>query len=349
MTPEQQAELERTSTMFHIALVELGAQSMQDALTLWQDVPPVTTDSAGRTTEKWLASAVSYVMNRRIRAKDLALAYYRYQRAVATGTTIAKPGEQPAEYVSIFELKQEFESLIHPSDTSNIDEPQAGSEDGEIDENDRILVEELDNLQAEMDEADRQAKMQIEDALQALGPDNMDRKIKAIEHETVDEVEAERQLAHKQAGNRQAATAAREVMNGARGSLYDLGTQDKRVLGYVRVSRTGTPCGWCAMLISRGFVAKSSMYRSSEGTGVNADGSITTYGDLDLYHDNCQCYAVPIYAREQLEGDFFALNRKYGELWPEVTKGLGGNAAISAWRLFIRNEAKSQKSQVAAA
>lgn len=108
------------------------------------------------------------------------------------------------------------------------------------------------------------------------------------------------------------------------------------------------------MLISRGFVASDegkAIYRSDEGTGGrrNADGSIVTFGDLDKYHDNCKCYAVPIFSREQLTADIFEVNRRYGELWPSVTEGLGGKDAISKWRRYFREEAKSQKSQVAAA
>jgi hypothetical protein len=61
--------------------------------------------------------------------------------------------------------------------------------------------------------------------------------------------------------------------------------------------------------------------------------------DGDKYHDNCHRYAEPVFTREQFAtSQLYALNRRYGELWPQVTKGLSGKSAVSAWRRFIRQE-----------
>lgn len=82
------------------------------------------------------------------------------------------------------------------------------------------------------------------------------------------------------------------------------------------------------MLISRGAV-----YRSEKSA---------LYAEGDLYHDNCHCYAQPIFTREQYKNSqSYELNRRYSELWPKVTKGLTGKAAVSAWRRFIRQEQKA--------
>lgn len=79
------------------------------------------------------------------------------------------------------------------------------------------------------------------------------------------------------------------------------------------------------MLMSRGPVYKT------------ANSAI--YAEGDLYHDNCNCYAEPIYSTEQYEtSPLFELNRQYQELWPIVTEGLGGKSALSAWRRFIRQQ-----------
>lgn len=382
MTPEEQRESERVSLLFHVAMVQIGTRAVEDTLALWDDVPPLPAEGGSRATSAWLATTVAYVSRRRLRARDLALAYYRYQRALTTKTTIARPGVENPPYMTLPELKREFEAVLNPVAQTPVDgsevgappnssptpsqparsapessqTPSTGNEelsDEEIErllreqgvlegdfEDEQIPVEEIEGLEEELDELEEQIAQQVEDALKALGPDNMNRKMDKIRAQSSDQVDAERQVAHQQAGNRQAATAAREVMNGARGPLYSIGSRDNRLIGFVRVSRTGTPCGFCAMLISRGVV-----YRGSSGTSVN-----TTYGDLDLYHDNCQCYAVPIFDMQQFESEqLFALNRYYADLWPIVTKGLGGKAAISAWRRFIRQEAKSQNAQVAAA
>lgn len=348
--PAKRKEAEEASALFHIAMIQLGAKTLEDSLSLWQDIPPV---KSGRATEKWLASAVRYVMRRRMRARDLALAYYRLVRALETGATIALPGQQNPKHIPLSELRREFNAYLHPEPVNpqpqgeertdfvaeasdELDGKQLTTED-EHDENEDILVEEIDKLEQELAQLDSQAEAEIEQALQALGPNNLDNKLNEIRDDiTAAEADAAREDAHKKVGNRQAATSEREAMDGARGTIFHLTQRDKRALGYVRLSRTGTPCGWCAMLISRGLV-----YRSEKSA---------TYTDGDKYHDNCHCYAMAVFSREQYsESDLFALNRKYAELWPIVTKGLGGDAAITAWRRFIRQEAKTQKPQVAAA
>jgi hypothetical protein len=354
MTPEQQQESERAAVLFQGALIALGAQATLDSLALWQDVPPLPDVSRTRAVNRWLDTAVRYVMKRRIRARDMALAFYRYQRALQTGATIALPGRDNPPYMTLPELKREFELYVNP------ETPEPSGSDGatlEVVPEDRIPVEEVPGLKDELDSLETQAEQQVRENLIVLGPLNQDRKTRTARYTEPEQVDEGRAKAHDDAGRRQAAAAARNVMNGARGSLFLAGDSDRRCIGFVRVSRTGTPCGFCAMLISRGPVYKGtkderqgSLYRSNEGTGPKADGTIVTYGDMDLYHDNCQCYAIPVYSPAQFaRGDIFALNRKYAELWPIVTEGLGGDAALKAWRRFIRQEAKSQKSLEAAA
>jgi hypothetical protein len=84
MTPEQALEAERASLLFHAALVAQGAQAVTDTLSLYDDVPPLVNVNSTQAVTKWLTTAVRYVMSRRLRARDMALAYYRYQRALTT-------------------------------------------------------------------------------------------------------------------------------------------------------------------------------------------------------------------------------------------------------------------------
>lgn len=354
MTPQEAEELEQSTILFHGALVALGAQSIIDSLDLWQDVPPLPTVGGSRAAQRWLETAAAYVAARRIQARDMALAYYRYQRALATGTTIALPGQEPGPPVSLFELKREFETLIGAS-TEDEEDPEALEAEGDIE------VEAVEGLEEDLESAEEEAARITRENLRVLGPGGLERKLTppSVRNEDepidIEQVDRDRIAAHASAGRRQAAAAERNVLNGGRGSLFLAGGRDKKALGFVRVSRTGTPCGFCAMLISRGPVLKEngrepSIYASNEGTGLKANGEIVTYGDLDLYHDNCHCYAVPVFSLEQFKtADVFALNRRYAELWPVVTEGLGGEDALSAWRRFIREEAKSRKSQEAAA
>jgi hypothetical protein len=337
MTPEQALEAERASLLFHAALVAQGAQAVTDTLSLYDDVPPLVNVNSTQAVTKWLTTAVRYVMSRRLRARDMALAYYRYQRALTTGTTIALPGQDNPPYTTLPELKRQFESRLNPPD-----EPEPAPADGtdaqeaDVPEADRISVEVLEGLEDELDALEDEAAEQVRDNLIVLGPLNQDRKTRNARNvETPEQADAARDEAHQQAAKRQSAAAERNVLNGARGPLFLAANRDKRALGYVRASRTGTPCGFCAMLISRGFVYKSAK----------------TAGDQDLWHDNCHCYAIPVFSLRQYESEkLFALNREYQTLWnTHIKDKYSGDEALTEWRRLIRERAKSQKSQEAAA
>jgi hypothetical protein len=262
----------------------------------------------------------------------MALAYYRYERALTTGTTISLPGQEPPPYMTLPELKREFEAYLNPETTETEQEADETQEDSEAD---RIEVEVVDGLEDDLNALEQEAEAQVRENLLVLGPLNQDRKTRTARYVEPEEVDEGRAEAHTKAGRRQAAAAERNVMNGARGPLYLAAQRDKRAIGYVRVSKTGTPCGFCAMLISRGVVYKSEK----------------TAGDQDLWHDNCHCIAVPVFSMGQYESNaLFALNREYQALWNEHIKGkYSGDAALAAWRRLIRERAKSQKSLEAAA
>lgn len=332
MTPSQIAEAERASLLFHGAMVQLGAQSIVDTLSLWDDVPPLPDVTSTRLVARWLSAAVTYVMRRRTRARDMALAYYRYQRALSTGTTIALPGRENPPYMTLPELKREFESYLNPT-APNPDDAETPEVDASVEV--RIPVEAVEGLDDDLRALEEQAETEVRENLLVLGPLNQDRKIRRVRYVESTDVDSERSNAHGAAGNRQAAAAERNVLNGARGPLYLVADRDRKALGWVRVSRTGTPCGFCAMLISRGVVYKSEK----------------TAGDQDLWHDNCHCIAVPVFDMRQYQGnEMFALNREYQDLWNKHIRGkYSGDRALAQWRRLIRQRAKSRKSQEAAA
>jgi hypothetical protein len=293
-------------------------------------------------------------MRRRARARDLAIAYYRLVRALHTGRTIPDPRNPEPTSVSLSELRRQFNELVpeRPSETrasatpgddtppapeAGREAPDAPDDDDEDDETDRILIEEIARLDAELERQEAAAEEEARVALEALGPANLAQLTDQIgDDRPAREVDAARDEAHTRAGARQAAAAARMVQNGARGTVWSTAERDQRVVGYVRYSTTGTPCGWCAMLISRGPV-----YRSERSATLS--GGAASYDDGDKYHDNCNCIALPVFSREQFESsDLFALNRQYAEEWPRVTRGLSGKAAVSAWRYYVRQQQKSR-------
>lgn len=356
--PARQVETDEASAAYHVALTQIGAQTTAEALALWADVPA---DLRAATAGGWLRRAITLVMGRRRQARDLARSYYRLARALQTGTTVADPYHPEPEHVTLGDLRREFAALAgtynrptstaadeaatgEPGEASStpadnaqpVDDnaqPSGDSEGQELDDDaddwERVLVEELKGLREEEERVERQAEEELRTVLEALGTQNLNRRLAEVDdQQPAKDADAARAEAHRQAGARQAAAASRIAMNGARSSNWTHMRRDRRALGYVRLSRTGTPCGWCAMLISRGPVYKSK--------------ASATFADGDRYHDNCHCYAAPIFSMRQFQGsELTALSREYEALWPEVTKGHSGKAAVSAWRRFIRQKQRS--------
>ncbi|MFC4089348.1 hypothetical protein [Micromonospora sp. GCM10011541] len=346
MTPEQRAaEADKTSVAYQVALTQIGAATIEDAIKIWAGVPPTATAA---TAGRWLSEAVRLVMTRRGQARALAMAYYRLVRALRTGRTIADPREPAPRYVTLAMLRDEFAELAgepaqkpqeggeRSTPSTTTDAPSTGADDAQGGQDDsfnedRIPVEKVDgNSAAEENRLARLAEQEARIVLEALGPKNLEDKVSQLDTDApAKEVDAARQDAHKAAGSRQASAAERIAMDGGRGTVWNYAARDKRVIGYVRVSQTGTPCGWCAMLISRGLVRKGDLYKSKASA---------EYSDGDKYHDNCHCVAEPVYSDTQFNSPLYDLNRKYAKEWPTVTKGLSGKAALSAWRRFIRLE-----------
>lgn len=359
-------ELEETANRFHEALIVLGLESIEDALDMWEDLP---VGAKADTAARWIDTAIKYVMTRRIKARELALSFYRLSRALQTGKTIADPFHPDPEYVTMGQLREAFESLAGealeaPAKTPVDDGSSAPSEaaetdveapDGDItteapdvdeddwdwtevvDDDERILVEEIAELEQAIRQSDEDSEAALEASLEYF---------QHLEQKHLQQVKdrEEAQAIHDAAASKAAAEIAKQVQNGARGAVYDAGSNDPRVIGWIRVSRTGTPCGWCAMLIARGFTKKNGrylLYKSSKSGGgsLNDDGS--REANVDEWHPNCNCYAWPVYSVNHLKtSPLFAINREYAGLWPKVTEGRHGKDALSAWRKHFRQRAK---------
>jgi hypothetical protein len=300
----------------------------------------VPADQSGSNRERWLAQSKRYIGRRRLRARDLALAYYRYQRALHTGKTIALPGETQ-RYYSLAELKRLFEQQLDPERTTNVPRRPESQADPEPELEDEVTIEaeQIENLNEALARIEEEAQKQADVVLRALGPDNLDRKLRdeaRAPFNTKRELDDEtRTKAHRAAGRRQAAAVERMALDGGRSTLFQLAYLDNRVKGWARISTTGNPCGWCAMLISRGAVYKT------ESTASIA------FDDGDLYHDNCKCIAVPVFGSEFDELSIFDQNREYRQLWNAHSKQHGSD--LTEWRKLFRQRARSRKAQEAAA
>lgn len=103
------------------------------------------------------------------------------------------------------------------------------------------------------------------------------------------------------------------------------GTVIARPFAWARVvhpSKNG-PCGFCAMLASRGPV-----YKTSESAGVR----------VDRYHVHCKCEAVPVYTSREWPGK--AQHARFEQLYNEVVKDhdLHGQEALRAMNRRLYQE-----------
>lgn len=346
---QRAAEADAVTTAFIIALNQIGAGAIRDALAAWHSEVPVA--GAPGAQARWLGRAARRVMQQRRQAALLAIAYYRLVRALRTGETVG-PDKGAT---TLGQLRADFNKLtlgippavrkragltaavagggtqsatesLSEADRKRYTQPQKDPETrGDADV---IKVDRLPGWKTGDARLERGAEAEIREALANLGAGTLRRKTQDIKDDTpAKEADRARKEAHRLAGIRQAASSERVAMNGARSKVWDLADRDKRVLGYIRVSLTGTPCDFCAMLISRGPV-----YSSAEKA---------RFDEGDLYHDNCKCSVEPVFSQGQYESDLYALNREYSELWPKVTKGLHGEAARQAWRRYFYTTRKA--------
>lgn len=313
----REAEADRVEAAYRWALTQIGIGVIQDQLSLWDDSAAASSRAA---LNAWLAQAEALVKLRGAWLKRLAITYYRLTRALRTGKTINVPGYAAAG-VSIESLRREFEQVLaeveyHGGSTLG---PILKSLDRDMPDLPRgdtspIPVEDLPlDWDTTFQNLEDSAEHQVEVILQSVGPDAFNN----------------RHGDHDRSGADVASQAERISLMYARGMTADLSQVDEEVLGWARLSTTGTPCAFCAMLISRGFD-----YKSYEAAGGNGSSEVR-----EKFHPNCHCVAVPVFSDAQYENSpLFALNRKYFDLWDEVqASDTPGKDALNKWRNYLRH------------
>lgn len=328
-TPQTQAEADRVELVYQYVLAQLGAKAVSEVLALWASVP---VGQAAQTASTWLKRAASLILTRRGQAKALGLAYYRVARALRTGSTIAL--DEAPKTISLELLRQEFEALVaeHTGEgTTRISAaPEPDSED------DSIEVETLSGL-SEALEADETASQEYVETLLEEMAGVASTKVEGIDPD-MSNADARRLSGelHLQHGSMIAAAGARTAMNGGRNATNQASARDPKVIGWVRQSTTGTPCYFCAMLISRRVLYKSAF---TAGKGQRDVGLPPFLGDgMFKFHDNCKCTAVEVYSDADFKSHSkYAPNRYYGELWDKHIKGrYSGSDAINEWRKLLK-------------
>ncbi|WP_018348218.1 hypothetical protein [Longispora albida] len=98
--------------------------------------------------------------------------------------------------------------------------------------------------------------------------------------------------------------ASRHVLDGGRDLVHNAVKRDRLALGWARVS-DGSPCAFCAMLLSRGPVYKTE-YAAKYGD------------DGEDYHDGCACQPVAVYSRSD---PWPGNGRLYEQIWKDHAHG----------------------------
>jgi hypothetical protein len=103
--------------------------------------------------------------------------------------------------------------------------------------------------------------------------------------------------------------AGKLVLSGGRGTLLSGVAQDRRALGWERVT-SGSPCSFCLMLAARGpaYGERGSQFEA---------------------HGHCSCTGEPVFERGLSPSSDLA------DEWSDVTAGLSGKEARNAWRRHV--------------
>lgn len=344
-TVARQAEADRVEAVYYWAVQQLGAAAATDAQALYEREVARTPNPA---STGWLRAVLRMLFGFRGPGQELATSYYRLQRALRTGTTYSFDGEDGT--VSLERLRSDFEDIVDHIDV------QTGDGDGTLPprnlsvvDDEEIPLEAGPDIKQIIEELDNASQAEAVNQLDQLGVTNL-----------LNDLEQGRDPdeAYTTARDRQAAAAMRITMNAARGLTYNLADTDAKIQGWIRYSTTGTPCGWCAMLLSRGLTDKSGLYATREtaqGKGKNAPSVKSGKAEVgEKFHDNCHCVAVPIFLTAQISSPLFELNREYAQLWISQVAGTKWtklrekptDTQLTVWRRLIR-EKSSTESQAA--
>lgn len=117
---------------------------------------------------------------------------------------------------------------------------------------------------------------------------------------------------------RSSGAAVRESLNGGRGVTDRVMKQDRKVIGFARVT-DANPCALCALLASRGAVyGKGSFISTDKKWKLNPEAARDVpdgWTNVAKVHDNCRCMLRPVYSSESV---WDAGARHYLNLWNKL-------------------------------
>ncbi|WP_431980786.1 hypothetical protein [Streptomyces qinglanensis] len=315
------------------AQARIGTAVSGQTLAHWARVNPRSLEETGAA---WLGWVLALIRSERRRSRDQAAAFYRLYRAMETGHTLPPlSGEHVGEATTLGELREEW---ADQAGTVRAPEPDDGQ---------TIVLEGFDWPEEPTEAHDRAAVA----SLTSQGPARVREAAREAQEAPV---EARGRLdgsgflqeldeAAQSAGRTAAMAADREALRAGRDLIDRASAQDRRVVGWARVT-DGDPCAFCAMLASRGAIYASRATAAGGGRRKpvgSSDGRRranrrprVALEDLTRYHNGCHCQTVPVYSRT----DFMTPQaRDFDRQWQEVTRGLTGAEARRAWRRHIES------------
>ncbi|MFJ5923861.1 hypothetical protein ACIQF6_14810 [Kitasatospora sp. NPDC092948] len=305
-----------------IAQARIGARAAAGVMADWQQM--VHAGAPALSAGPWLDSSLGRIRSARGASERLAVSYTRLHRAYATGSTLPPAGSgPPARRTTIGQLRSDYAALAG-------ERPHARPQDARV-----VPVEEFDWPEPDEQSMDDAART----SLWVTGPVHAEQRLDAAEalhgRGRLDDAEflAELDDMMRDCAATVGGAADREVLRGGRSLAEQSARADGRVVGWARVTDS-SPCGFCAMLASRGAVYKS------RDSALFAGGPPVSLDDLTKYHDLCHCQIVPVYSRAD---HMPAGSVAWRDLWQEASDGRTGrdvrrafDRAVAARRLAVR-------------
>lgn len=343
------------------AQARLGVAAAYLSLAEWG---AVSATQAAETSAVWLTRSVRIIAAIRRKSRQLAIAYYQLTRALETGRTFGVPEGSSANNVTLGKLRKNFEDLTKDiadigngkgtdpdpdiawfeqnlRDHGSVERGSSGRSIRLEDTDLTHRIKALDRVKGHDNDAHidvdaftwpREWELQkVDDAFRALlRKQAVDKsaeeakKLRANEELSHDQAIAKIEKAHADAGSvGSGITDWAGIQHGR--DVIDLASRRDRMVKAVARGTSASPCAFCAMLASRGFV-----YKSEATAG---------FGDtVEQFHVNCHCYPIVRWTKET---ELPALNRYFQEKWPEVTRGYSGVDALNAWRRWLYAERKN--------
>lgn len=347
------SELELIQAAHRAAQARLGLAIAYLSQVEWATVSAA---NPGVTSADWLERTTRAIIVGRRRSMELAKSYFQLSRALDSGYVMGMPDLPEGSEITLPALRDHFVGLLEKTAQLGFGETGSGGPDDQWVE--RLLAEGLEPSNARHDQFLRSDLgdiiSRVADAMDddnplirvdrwrwtpdfsdeylagRITPELRKRAVEALEAKNRErkkmDLTRQEQLRraaedHRKSGSSGAGIVDQLVVQGGRNLLVTLIRADARAKLVAR-GTSATPCGFCAMLASRGFV-----YTSAATAGFTA-------GGVSDIHPNCHCF--PIIRWVDVDNDQLpALNQYFMDQWPKITAGYSGAAARRVWRNWI--------------